>query len=720
VAIVDKYGHVTARKPGYTTIVAALADNEAVRATCPLRVWKSVGTVVIITTHTGTFEQGKGYQFSTTVQPEDATAPRIQWSSDDPSIAEIDKTGWMTTRKNGTTRIRATEVYSGAYHDYNVTVITSTAGLFLNAASLSLREGDSYTLVASVLPVTATLGTVQWRSSDNDVATVTEETGVVYARSPGYAFIKAQANGHSDSCLVTVNGPLDSLYLDHDALKLDRNKTAKYQLHLHFVPESSRSFYEKDIVWSSEDEEVASVMDGWVTPHKEGMTKITAHVEELEAICFVEVIVPADSIYLNCDSAVIQKGDILSLIPFVIPADAMASQRQFTWSSSDESVATVSGDGSVEGIRGGTAVITATTFDGTHSVSCSVVVETPAEAIQLKQHDLSLNRGESRFLLYSVVPENASFRTPTWLSNDPNVAIVNAQGVVTAIGSGRATITATTQGYNACTDSCIVTVDNPITSLSMPTHITLEKGQQYTLSPTSYPTDATPQVLDWQAEDRRVAAVSNGLVQALRSGTTKIMTSAGEQTAETFVTVQVSTDILMLSGASSLRPGFDFTIVAHLFPTDVSQQKVEWEILTEDGKSSFTTAEIVQIVRMNDLSCTLHSQGKGKVIVRATSADGKVNTTHTVTILAPLSNDDKPLIDNAGGKRTAAYTTDGLLLLTNLSGYTVQVFSMYGQPIDAFTVTSDGEYRQLYLPPGIYILSASKGNERFVQKFPVR
>ncbi|MDR2791906.1 MAG: Ig-like domain-containing protein [Tannerellaceae bacterium] len=720
VAVVDDNGHVTARNTGYTTIIAALVENEAVRGTCPLRVWVPVQTIEINPPHEGDFERGKGYQFSAAVLPENATDPLIQWSSDNPAVVLIDNTGWMTAKENGSTSIRAKETHSGNVHSYDINVVTPTVGLILSAASLSLRAEQDYTLKAYALPTNVELDAVSWSSSDNSVATVTENTGLVYALSSGYAFIKAQANGHSDSCLVTVAAPLDSIYLDHGAIALDRNKTASFRLNLSFVPESSRGFYENDVEWNSEDEEIASVRNGLVTPHKEGQVKIFARIGDFEAVCLVEVFVPADSIYLNYDTVVIQKGETLPLIAFVIPADATASQRQFVWSSSDESVVTVTGAGSVEGIQGGKAVVTATTIDGKRSVSCFVLVETPVEGVQLKEHSLSLNRGDSRFLLYSIVPTNATFGTPTWRSTVEHVATVNAQGLVKAVGSGRTTIIATSQGYNAFTDSCIITVDNPITSLSLPIRITLEKGAQYTLDPTSYPADATPQVLDWQAEDRRIATVSNGLVQALRSGVTKVVAStAGKQTTETIVTVQVSTANLTLTGVSSLRPGFDFTIIAHLFPTDVSQQKVEWEILTENGKSSFTTAEIVRIVQLNDLSCTLHSQGPGSVIVKATSADGKVWQDRFITVLPPLSN-DKPFISDNGGKQSVAHTGDGLLLLSNLSGYQAQVFTMYGQPVDAFTVTSDGEHRQLYLPAGIYIFSASKGNERFVQKFPVR
>jgi uncharacterized protein YjdB len=715
VAVVDQQGRVnTSGKTGYATIMAILPENEAIRAACQLKVWIPVQTVTVTSTHTGTFERGRGYQFSASYAPGNATDPLIRWTSSDPSVASIDKLGWMTPIATGYTRIRATDDHSGISHFYDVSVVEPHLGLLLSSASLSLREEDSYQLQAICLPEGTFLGNIQWQSSDNDIVTVTEETGIVHALKHGEAFITATAGEHSAVCRVIVRRVLNSISLSHDTITLDRNTTQRFPLTLSFVPESSRDFYH--VEWTTLDEDIASVSNGQVTPHKEGQTKIIARVENFEIECLVNVIVPLKKIALNHDSIVIQTGEVAQLITFVEPVDVTASQRQFRWSSANENIATVSATGAVEGMKGGTTVVTATTLDGKFSDSCRVIVEIPAEDILLHQHTLSLNRGSKQWMIHSTVPENATFHnTPTWTSSNTSVATVNEQGIVTAIGSGRAVIVATTQGYNTFSDSCIVTVDNPITDLSLPNHVILEQGAEYTLYPGTFPDDATPQHLDWQADNRQVATVSNGLVKAVYKGTTLVRASTEEgKKAETMVIVNIYAGGILLNGVTSIRPGFDFTIAARLFPTDVSEQRVNWNFSTTDG----IVGDLVDLVDSGNLYCTLHSKKKGKITIHATSADGRASQTRTVNILSSLSDALFPVDGSElGGNGTAIYSSDGLLHLTGLKDYKGSVFTIYGQPVDAFVIESDSEYKQLYLPSGIYIFSASRGNECVVTKF---
>jgi uncharacterized protein YjdB len=712
VAVVDNLGHVnTFNKHGYATIVATLVENEAIRASCPVKVGFPVQTVTVASTHTGNFECGKGYQFTATIEPANATNPSIRWSSDNLSVATIDKLGWMKAVGKGTTRIRATDEDSGISHFYDVSVV-DPLGLLLNTVSVTLREEESFQLQAHY-PDGSYSGAIQWRSSNNEVVTVTEETGVIYGQKLGEAYITATAGGYSAICRVIVKYVLDSIYLNHDTIELNRNTTERFLLTLNFVPESSREFY--GIEWSSLDEDIASVVDGQVTPHKEGQTKIIARVDDFEDECLVNIIVPVKNIALNHDSVVIQKGEVIRLLTFVEPADVTVAQRQVKWHSADETIVTVTANGSVEGIRGGKAVVVVTTLDGKFTDSCWVIVENPAESILLHQHTLSLDRGDKEWLMYSIIPENATFRIPAWSSSNKSVATVNEQGIVTAVGSGRAVIVATTQGYNTFTDSCVVTVDNPITSLSLPNHIILERGAEYTLYPSALPNDATSQPLDWQTDNRQVATVSDGLVKAVYKGTVQIRASTAEgKSAETTIIVNIYAGDILLTGVSSIRQGFDFTIAARLFPLEVSEQRIDWKFSTTDG----ITGDLVDLVDRGNLHCTLRGKKKGKIAIHATSADGRVTKIHTVNILSSPSDGVLP-VDGSGLTRdgAVAYSSDGLLHLTGLKDYQGNVFTVYGQSVDAFVIKSDSEYRQLYLPSGIYIFSASNGSERIVTKF---
>ena len=173
----------------------------------------------------------------------------------------------------------------------------------------------------------------------------------------------------------------------------------------------------------------------------------------------VEITVIATSIELNQASAELAKGKTVQLIATVMPGDA--TDKTVTWASSDETVATVNGDGMVTAIAPGTATITATTNDGSDlSASCNVTVHDImlAESIQLNVTTAGLNEGATLQLTATVLPEGASCESVIWASNNPSVATVDSNGLVTTHGVGTATITAmTTDGSNLST-TCTVTL----------------------------------------------------------------------------------------------------------------------------------------------------------------------------------------------------------------------------------------------------------------------
>ena len=133
-----------------------------------------------------------------------------------------------------------------------------------------------------------------------------------------------------------------------------------------------------------------------------------------------------------------------------------AANKNVTWTSSDESVATVV-NGVVTAVKSGTATITVTTEDGGYTDTCTVTVTIPATGVTLDTTTEKMTVGDEVTLEATVAPENATNKNVTWTSSDETVAIV-ANGVVTAVGAGTATITVTTEdgGFTA---ECTVTVE---------------------------------------------------------------------------------------------------------------------------------------------------------------------------------------------------------------------------------------------------------------------
>lgn len=169
--------------------------------------------------------------------------------------------------------------------------------------------------------------------------------------------------------------------------------------------------------------------------------------------------VPVTLISISETEANIEACKTLELTVTIAPDDAR--NKTVTWSSSDETVATVSQGGTVTAIKTGEATITATTNDGTElTASCTITV-TPklATSIKLDKKQLDMEAGATETLKATVLPEDAGDRTVTWSSSDETVATVCQDGTVTAVKAGEATITATTNDGTGLTASCIVKVN---------------------------------------------------------------------------------------------------------------------------------------------------------------------------------------------------------------------------------------------------------------------
>ena len=135
-----------------------------------------------------------------------------------------------------------------------------------------------------------------------------------------------------------------------------------------------------------------------------------------------------------------------------------ASDRVVSWSSSDRSVATVDKTGTVQGLKPGTATVTATA-EG-KSGTCAVTVKAKAvnvTEVTLDKTELTMTEGETETLTATVRPDNADNRKVTWSSDKTDVATVDGAGKVTAVRAGEAVVTVTTEDGGK-TASCKVTV----------------------------------------------------------------------------------------------------------------------------------------------------------------------------------------------------------------------------------------------------------------------
>lgn len=391
VASVDGQGVVTAHKAG-EALVTVKSEDGGKTATCKVTVKaeKVAVTGVKLDKTEHTLAVGGTVTLVATVTPEGATNKKVSWKSDKTDIATVDENGKVTAVKAGVAKITVTTEDGKKTATCAITVKedkVAVIGVKLNSTSLSLTEGDSYQLKATVSPINATNQNVTWKSSNSNVADV-DQDGLVVAVKAGTATITVttEDGNKTATCTVTVKADkvaVAGVTLNMTSLSMKVNET--YQLKATISPADATN---QNVKWESSDSSVADVdQSGLVGALKEGTATITVTTEDgnKTAICTVtvksgEISVTSVKLNKNTLSLVVSKNE--TLIATITPANA--TNKAVVWSSSDPSVAEVYNSGLVIACSEGTAIITVTTVDGNKKDSCKVTVEKVENNINAK------------------------------------------------------------------------------------------------------------------------------------------------------------------------------------------------------------------------------------------------------------------------------------------------------------------------------------------------
>lgn len=302
--------------------------------------------------------------------------------------------------------------------------------------------------------------------------------------------------------------------------------------------------------------------------------------------------VAVTEVRLDKSATTLVEGDTEELMATVMPENA--TDKGIEWKSSDESVATVSQTGLVTALKEGSSAITVITNDGGFKATCDVTVNKKVIAVTsvvLGNTELTLVEGEEEKLAVAVTPENATDKSVVWESGNESVATVSQEGLVTAVGEGKATITVKTNdgGFSA---SCEVTVKKKVIAVTgvklSAASMTLREGDKGTLTATVEPANATNKNVEWWTSDLDVVSVtstsggSNGYVEARGAGkaTVTVKTEDGEFSASCEITVEkkeVPVTGIALEQSSLLLPvGNTYTLRAHVQPSNATDQDIKW------------------------------------------------------------------------------------------------------------------------------------------------
>ena len=419
------------------------------------------------------------------------------------------------------------------------------------------------------------------------------------------------------SCVKREVVPITSFNLNYPENVIEVGET----LQLATVVEPSDATVKK-VTWSSSDSKIAWVTTkGLVTGIRPGSATITASVEGFQATCELTVnrkSIPATDIAIDRPSMEMYKDEIEWLAATITPED---STDEIVWSSSNPQIVEVSDQGKLVALGCGTATITARA--GSCQATCLVTVTEliiDVKTVKINKPVLNLNKGETEYLIATVIPFDATDKIVVWNSSDPSVASVNGEGKVTAEKGGSAVVTATAGGVSG---ECQVIVYSPVTAISLNARdITLDKGSTFVMVATVDPEDATDKTVTWTSQDNNVVSVnSNGVVSALKGGAAKIVAKAEDKTAECVVTVLAPVESVTLNKSSlTLEKGRSEFLYATVGPEDATDKTVFWS-------SSNPGA-----VSVNDYG-KITAEGVGTATIKAKT--GGITAECQVTVILP-------------------------------------------------------------------------------------
>ena len=341
--------------------------------------------------------------------------------------------------------------------------------LIVEPAEATVARAKSVKLAVTSDERTVTPKTVlTYESSDENVAKVSK--GVVTGVGEGKAEIKISAQFEDGAvlettCTVNVFVPVTALKAQQKAIAFVGGELNLAET-VSIAPEDAT---EKKLVWSIDDESVATIDENGVLKGlKGGTAKVTVESAQAEpAVKKIQIAVSVDeavgSIKLDASSITVGKGKSQKLTPTVGPESA--TNKAVEWTSEDPSVAAVTTAGVVSGKSNGTTKIICTAKDGSGvTASAEVTVITSVTGLKMNKKMIILMKDESTTVGCDVLPKDATNKKLKWTSSNSGVLSVDSNGRITGNRAGTATLTATSESDSSKKASITVYVEpkNPV------------------------------------------------------------------------------------------------------------------------------------------------------------------------------------------------------------------------------------------------------------------
>ena len=448
IARVDEFGTITGISNGEATVTAKTVNGltkicKVKVVTSPTAISLNKTNAVIDTT------TSKNMQLTAVITPASANIyTGITWTSSNDNVVQVNQQGLIKGISNGLATVTA-KTENGCTAQCRIVVGASIAGINLSPSNSAIEIEEKLQINATIEPNTSE-ETLIWVSSNSKIATV-DQNGLVTGKSHGTVTITATGRDSmvANSVKVTVQTAPKSISLNITEKTIDLSTDTKsFQLIGTISPSTANVYLEQ--TWTSSNTSVANVdKNGRVTALKNGDATITVSTgNKKTATCKVKVVTSPTNIAITNENVILDLTEINGkkeeqLITSITPSTANVYTK-LKWESDNEEIVKVDENGKVLGIKNGSATITVRTENGCYTQK-KVTVQTSITSISLDKTEEKLDVAGIEFsstlkLIATIEPDSRT-ENAIWSSSNTNVARVDQQGNVTAVGDGKAEIT---------------------------------------------------------------------------------------------------------------------------------------------------------------------------------------------------------------------------------------------------------------------------------------
>ena len=624
-------------------------------------------SVVEVSPNMATLEVGKTQRFVATAKASDGTVISgvdIAWSSSNTAVVTINNNGVATAVAAGTATIRATgNGVSSAAVTITVTVAAVASVTVSPSATQELMIGETVTFMATARTAGGAVRgdvSISWASSDTSVATITS-AGVATAVGAGSAMVRATADGITSSP-VTINVAeppppepvVATVTVSPSEAMIETDATQQFAAKA--LTSDGMEIPDAMFTWASSDEMVATVDgDGLASGVGAGDAMITATVDSVSGTATLTVSEPPPpepvvaTVTVSPSEASIEEGDTQQFEAMATTSDGMEiPDAEFTWSSSDEMIATVDTDGLATGVGAGEAMITATADSISGAATLKVIEPPPPDPVvamvTVSPTEATIEEGETQqFAAMATTSDGIEISDVefTWSSSDEMIATVDADGLAIGVGAGEGMITATADSVSGAATLTVTEPPPPepvVASVEIvdAKQVMLEIGDTHQLMAVARTSDGTMVggvTFAWSSDNNEVATVDTlGLVTAVGAGMASVNATTEEITSEP-VTVTVTepppvVDRVAVSPSTvSIEEGETQRFTATAYESDntvIPGKSFAW---------TSSTTSVATVSPSSGTATTATGVSAGSITITA-SVDGKSGTA-TLTVTAP-------------------------------------------------------------------------------------